>query len=95
MPPEALSKLFTKYYRVVGGLTTNSQGTGIGLFISKTIVEAHGGNIGVTSELGKGSSFYFELPLEHKSSGDDARHDEAAGDSMTKTTRSKKIVWFN
>ena len=59
----ALDKLFTKYFRAKGGLTTNSQGTGIGLFISKTMVEAHGGTIGVRSTVGQGSEFYFTLPL--------------------------------
>ncbi len=63
IPEESLGKLFTKYYRAKGGLTTNSQGTGIGLFISKSIVESHGGSIGATSSYGKGSTFYFTLPL--------------------------------
>lgn len=62
----AQEKLFTRYYRVSGGLTTNSQGTGIGLFIAKTIVEAHNGAIGVESEVDHGSSFYFILPTVDK-----------------------------
>ncbi|HXW16941.1 MAG TPA: ATP-binding protein [Candidatus Acidoferrales bacterium] len=41
------------------------QGTGMGLPIAKAIVEAHGGTIGVTSQLGHGSVFYFSLPLDH------------------------------
>lgn len=60
--PERLhGKLFTKYYRAKGGLTTNSQGTGIGLFISKSIIEAHGGKIGFDSTFGQGSDFYFVI----------------------------------
>jgi two-component system, OmpR family, sensor histidine kinase KdpD len=43
------------------------QGTGMGLPIAKAIVEAHGGTIGVTSQLGHGSVFYFSLPLDHSS----------------------------
>jgi len=38
------------------------QGTGMGLAIAKAIVELHGGKIGVTSQLGRGSLFYFSLP---------------------------------
>jgi two-component system sensor histidine kinase KdpD len=39
------------------------QGTGMGLAIAKAIVEAHGGGIGLTSQLGHGSVFYFTLPV--------------------------------
>ena len=61
VPKDSIPKLFTKYFRAKGGLTTNSQGTGIGLFIAKTIIDTHGGEIGVRSEEGKGSEFYFTL----------------------------------
>ena len=40
------------------------QGTGMGLAIARAIVEAHGGTLGVTSQLGHGSVFHFALPLE-------------------------------
>lgn len=86
--PEAIKKLFAKYYRAEGGLTTNSQGTGIGLYISKTIIEAHGGTIGVNSELGHGSEFYFSLaPYDEKL----IRQDEDNG-STIKTPN--KVKWF-
>ncbi len=56
------SLIFDKFYRG-RQQRVSVQGTGMGLAISKAIVEAHGGNIGVTSQLEHGSVFYFSLPL--------------------------------
>jgi two-component system, OmpR family, sensor histidine kinase KdpD len=53
--------IFEKFYRGRGQRSV--QGTGMGLAIVKAIVEAHGGSVGVTSQLGHGSVFYFGLPL--------------------------------
>jgi signal transduction histidine kinase len=58
----AQQQLFTKFYRVSGELAQGSKGTGLGLYISKAIVDAHGGKIWVESEEGKGSTFSFTLP---------------------------------
>lgn len=63
IPKEALPHLFTKFFRVSGSLEQGSKGTGLGLFIAKSIVEMHKGKIWVNSELGKGSTFSFSLPL--------------------------------
>lgn len=63
IPKEALHKLFTKFFRVAGALAQGSKGTGLGLYISKAIVEMHHGRIWVESELGKGSTFSFSLPI--------------------------------
>jgi PAS domain S-box-containing protein len=60
IPREHLTKIFDRFFRVPG---TRKQGTGLGLSIVKGIVEAHGGTIWAESELGKGSSFFFTLPL--------------------------------
>lgn len=65
IPQESIPHLFTKFFRVSKGLTNeqNLHGTGLGLYISKAIVEMHRGRIWVTSQLGRGSTFTFALPL--------------------------------
>lgn len=64
IPEEALPKLFTKFFRVSGVLEQGSKGTGLGLYISKAIVEMHNGRIWAKSTLRKGSTFSFSLPIE-------------------------------
>jgi PAS domain S-box-containing protein len=56
-------KLFERFYRVEGQDTKSIAGLGIGLYICKEIIERHQGQIGVESTLGKGSTFWFTLPL--------------------------------
>ncbi len=55
--------VFDRFYRVDNALTRDTQGVGLGLYIVRSIVEAHGGHAWVESELGKGTTFSFELPL--------------------------------
>jgi PAS domain S-box-containing protein len=57
-----IPKLFQRFVQLEHG-RRQAKGVGLGLFISRAIVEAHGGNIGVRSELGQGSTFWFTLPL--------------------------------
>jgi NtrC-family two-component system sensor histidine kinase KinB len=59
---EHLGRLFEPFYRVPG--QDRPTGVGLGLAIVKEIVKAHGGNVGVTSEPGKGSTFWFTLPKD-------------------------------
>jgi signal transduction histidine kinase len=68
IPPESLARLFEPFY------TTKFTGTGLGLAISKSLVEQHGGEIDVTSEPGRGTSFVLVLPL---APGERARPAEA------------------
>lgn len=62
IPPEALDKVFMRFYQYDSSSTRKYGGTGIGLSIAQDIVRLHGGRITVTSEVGKGSVFRFSLP---------------------------------
>lgn len=62
IPPEYLPHIFDKFVQVPGAATG---GAGLGLAISRLIVEAHGGQISVQSERGKGSTFTFTLPMAY------------------------------
>lgn len=63
IPKHAQARLFTKFFRVKGALdqSSNSKGTGLGLYLTKSIVDLHHGRIWVESEQGKGSTFFFTL----------------------------------
>ena len=64
IPEEALPHLFTKFFRISGKLEQGSKGTGLGLYISKSVVDMHKGKIWVESTFGKGSSFSFSIPVK-------------------------------
>ncbi len=63
IPEEHLSQIFEKFHQVEGSLHRSTSGTGLGLAITKGLVEAHQGKIWVESQLGKGSTFTFTLPI--------------------------------
>ena len=63
IPREEQERIFEKFYQITSShLTRQSGGTGLGLSIAKSLVEAHGGKISLSSQLGKGSTFSFTLP---------------------------------
>jgi len=62
IPPEAIDRVFERFYRVDKARSRDQGGTGLGLSIVKHIVQAHGGEVRVESELGKGATFFFTVP---------------------------------
>jgi two-component system, OmpR family, phosphate regulon sensor histidine kinase PhoR len=59
-------RIFDEFYRVEGDGAAGAKGTGLGLPISRAIVELHGGRLWVESEPGQGSTFFFTLPLDEQ-----------------------------
>ncbi len=63
IPPEERERIFDRFYRVDNRLRREAQGTGLGLYLARAIVEAHNGKMSVKSHVGRGSRFVFTLPL--------------------------------
>ena len=64
IPKKDLQKVFDRFYRVDKARARKQGGTGLGLAITKEVIKAHGGNIWVESQEGRGSTFYITLPYE-------------------------------
>jgi two-component system, sporulation sensor kinase E len=58
IPPDVMASLFRPFF------TTKSQGTGLGLAITRKNVELHGGTIGVETEIGRGTRFHVDVPID-------------------------------
>ena len=64
IPATQHSRIFGKFFRAQNAMKTETEGTGLGLFITKNIVESHGGKIWFESEESKGTTFYFTIPIK-------------------------------
>ncbi|MFZ5814378.1 MAG: response regulator [Bacillota bacterium] len=64
IPPDQVGAIFEKFHRIDNAASRKTGGTGLGLAICKAIVEEHGGQIWVESEVGEGSTFTFTMPIE-------------------------------
>jgi len=64
IPADQLEHIFDRFYRIDDKLTRKTQGTGLGLYLVRAIVNAHGGEISVKSTVGHGSTFYFTIPRD-------------------------------
>ncbi len=69
IPKEELPKIFEKFYRVGTAKTRETRGSGLGLALVKHIVKAHGGEVEISSEVGRGSTFTITIPLEQEGRG--------------------------
>jgi signal transduction histidine kinase len=65
IPKEEQERIFETFHQVDSSITREAEGTGLGLAIARKFVELHGGRIWVESEPGKGSTFWFTLPVKH------------------------------
>ena len=66
IPPDQQKRIFSKFFRAANVARMDTEGSGLGLFIAKNIVDAHNGKIWFESEEGKGTTFFFSLPVKEE-----------------------------
>lgn len=91
IPKEDVPHLFQKFYRVDNSATRTIGGTGLGLFISRKIIELYDGRIWVTSEVDKGSTFYINLPRLDNRQAQELKSKEAQDTTQESVTSLPKM----
>lgn len=66
IPKKDIDKMFTKFFRAENAIKASTEGSGLGLYLVKNVIERHGGRIWVESEINRGSTFYFTLATDPK-----------------------------
>jgi len=66
IPKDQQERIFTKFFRGANAIRMETEGSGLGLFITKNIIEAHGGRIWFESEENKGTTFYLTIPIKEE-----------------------------
>ncbi len=66
IPPQDMKKVFTKFFRAENVIKKETDGSGLGLYITKNIINRHGGTIWAESTVNRGTSFYFTIPTDPK-----------------------------
>ena len=64
IPAESIEKIFTKFYRADNAMKSQTEGSGLGLYMAKNVIMAHGGEIWIDSELNRGTTVHFTLPTD-------------------------------
>jgi len=64
IPQDQQSRIFSKFFRGENVMKMDAEGTGLGMFITKNIIEAHNGKVWFESQKDKGTTFYFTIPIK-------------------------------
>lgn len=86
VPQSAQHKLFSKFYRAENARKQRPDGTGVGLYLARRVIEAHGGSIIFSSKEGHGSTFGFKIRIDKEHSADDIKKSEEAEELVSSAT---------